>query len=189
MDARRRYRGLVRGDVLMTNHAHLVRTLDRQDSIAEVLQSVGRRYAQHFNFTRQRTGTLWEGRYKATLIDRERYLLTCYRYIGLNPVRANLLAQPSEYRWSSYRGNALCQHAALLTAHTETWHSSRRGEAAYRASFDASLGDRTLMVIRETAQKVWALDNDLFKEEIESPLQRRTRPLPRGGDHRSVVFR
>lgn len=89
--------------VLMTNHVHLLLTPHHKDSIAKTLQSVGRRYVQYFNHVYQRTGTLWEGRYKATLIDSEAYLLTCYRYIELNPVRAGLVSHPREYPWSSYR--------------------------------------------------------------------------------------
>ena len=93
--------------VFMTNHIHLLVTPGSEDSIAKAMQSVGRRYVQYFNTTYQRTGTLWEGRYKATLIDSENYLFTCSRYIELNPVRANMVNHPSEYMWSSYRANAL----------------------------------------------------------------------------------
>jgi putative transposase len=81
--------------VLMTNHVHLLLTPDTSSSIAKVMQSVGRRYVQHINYTYRRTGTLWEGRYKATLIDSEQYLLTCSRYIELNPVRAGIVDQSS----------------------------------------------------------------------------------------------
>jgi putative transposase len=192
MEACRRYRCLVHAYVFMTNHVHLVMTPERQDSIAKVFQSVGRRYVQYFNFNYQRTGTLWEGRYKATVIDSERYLLTCYRYIELNPVRANMVAHPSQYRWSSYRANALGHHDALLTPHGEYLalgnHAQERQEA-YRALFDTHLDTVTLAEIRDATQKGWALGNDRFKDEIERLLQRRSRPLPRGGDHRSVAFR
>ena len=191
-DACRRYRCLMHAYVLMTNHVHFVVTPGQENSIAKVLQSVGRRYVQYFNFTYKRTGTLWEGRYKASLIDTERYLLTCYRYIELNPARANLVAHPSDYRWSSYGANALGQHDPLLTPHAEYLalgqHSEER-EAAYRTLFDVHLDAKTLMEIREATQKGWVLGNDRFKDEIERQLERRTRPLPRGGDHRSVVFR
>ena len=191
-DSCRQHQCLIHAYVLMTNHVHLVMTPEREHSIAKVLQSVGRRYVQYFNFTYKRTGTLWEGRYKATLIDSERYLLTCYRYIELNPVRANMVAHPSEYRWSSYRANALGQPDPLLTPHAEylaLGHSAPEREAAYRALFVAHLDSRTLTEIREATQKGWALGNDRFKDEVERLLQRRTRPLPRGGDHRSVAYR
>lgn len=87
--------------VLMTNHVHLLLTPQQENSISKTMQSVGRRYVQYFNFRQNRSGTLWEGRYKATLIDSERYLLTCYRYIEMNPVRAGMVSQPGEYPWSS----------------------------------------------------------------------------------------
>ena len=89
-EACERYRCDVHAYVLMTNHVHLLMSPWQRNSISKVLQSVGRRYVQYINYYYKRTGTLWEGRYKATLIDTERYLLTCYRYIELNPVRAGM---------------------------------------------------------------------------------------------------
>ena len=92
--------------VLMTNHVHLLVTPTHEDSVPRTFQSLGRRYVQYFNTIHQRTGTLWEGRYRATLIESETYLLTCSRYIELNPVRAEMVRHPRDYRWSSYRYNA-----------------------------------------------------------------------------------
>lgn len=178
--------------VLMTNHVHFVMTPERENSIARVLQSLGRRYVQYFNTAYQRTGTLWEGRYKATVIDTERYLLTSYRYIELNPVRANMVAHPGEYRWSSYHRNALGKTDTLVTPHEQYQALGKQNadrEAAYRALFQTHIDARTLDEIRQATQKGWALGNDRFKDDIERLLQRRTRPLVRGGDHRSVAFR
>ena len=87
----------------MTNHIHLPATPAEADSISKVFQSVGRKYVQYFNFTYKRSGTLWEGRYRATVVDSERYLLTVMRYIELNPVRADMVAHPRDYRWSELR--------------------------------------------------------------------------------------
>jgi putative transposase len=177
---------------LMTNHVHLVMTPGKEDSLARVLQSVGRRYVQYFNTTYRRTGTLWEGRYKATVIDSERYLLTCYRYIELNPVRANMVQHPGEYPWSSYAANALGKPDSLLTPHAlyqTLGNLPEQRQAAYRALFEVHIDDKALDEIRQATQKGWALGNDRFKEEMERLLKRRTRPLPRGGDHRSVAFR
>jgi putative transposase len=102
--------------VLMTNHVHLLITPHTETGIGKTLQSIGRYYVQYFNHCYKRTGTLWEGRYKATLIDSEGYLLTCMRYIELNPVRANnMVNHPSDYPWSSYRSNALGQEDAFVT--------------------------------------------------------------------------
>ena len=92
--------------VLMTNHVHLLITPETEQGISKAMQSLGRQYVQYFNYRYQRTGTLWEGRYKASLLDTTQYLLTCYRYIELNPVRACMVEQPAEYRWSSDLGVA-----------------------------------------------------------------------------------
>ncbi|MGH8029050.1 MAG: transposase [Arenimonas sp.] len=93
--------------VLMTNHVHLLMTPEHCGAVARTMQSVGRRYVRHINDTLTRSGTLWEGRYKSSLVDSEQYLLACQRYIELNPVRAGMVAEPGEYRWSSFKRNAL----------------------------------------------------------------------------------
>jgi putative transposase len=105
--------------VLMTNHVYLLITPHEGQSLSKALQMLGRYSVQYFNDCYQRTGTLWEGRYKATLIDTEAYLLTCMRYIELNPVRAGMVSHPSQYLWSSYRQNALGQPDDLVTPHSE----------------------------------------------------------------------
>jgi putative transposase len=92
--------------VLMTNHVHLLASPQAPDSIPKTLQSVGRRYVQYFNHSYKRTGTLWVGRYKATVIDSDHYLPTCMRYIELNPVHAEMVDHPQNYIWSSYLSNA-----------------------------------------------------------------------------------
>lgn len=170
--------------VFMTNHVHLLMTPSSDNGIGKVMQSVGRRYVQHFNRASRRTGTLWEGRYRATLIDSERYLLACYRYVELNPVRAGIVCRPEDYAWSSHRANALGGTDALVTAHERysvlgADPVSRRG--AYRALFENALDEATLRMIRETTNKAWALGNDRFREHIKRLVHRRTEPLPRGG--------
>lgn len=93
--------------VLMTNHVHLLVTPHRKEAVPRFMQHIGRRYVQYFNFRYRRSGTLWEGRYKASLVDTEAYVLKCYRYIEMNPVRAGMVRGPSDYRWSRHRHNAL----------------------------------------------------------------------------------
>jgi putative transposase len=175
----------------MTNHIHLLLTPDMEYSISMMMQSVGRRYVQYFNKTYHRTGTLWEGRYKATLIDSENYLFTCARYIELNPVRANMVSHPGEYRWTSYHANAVGKCDSLIQPHQrylDLDKSPTARQAAYRDLFRAHIDEKTLTEIRHATQKGWVLGNDRFKDEIEYLLKRRARPLPRGGDHRSVEF-
>lgn len=103
--------------VLMTNHVHPLITPQCANGLARILQHVGLRYVRYFNRTHGRTGTLWEGRYKTTLIDSDRYLLTCCRYIELNPVQAGMVDHPGDYSWSSYRTNALGQPGSILQGH------------------------------------------------------------------------
>jgi putative transposase len=173
--------------VFMTNHVHLLMTPSSDVGIGKVMQSVGRRYVQNFNRAYRRTGTLWEGRYRATLIDSERYLLACYRYVELNPVRAGLVPRPEAYPWSSHRANALGATDALVTRH-ERYNALGADAvtrlAAYRALFENDLDEATLLEIREMTNKAWALGNDRFREGIQQLLHRRTEPLPRGGSRR-----
>jgi putative transposase len=103
--------------VLMTNHVHLLVTPAAEDALPELMQSIGRRYVRHVNDTYGRSGTLWEGRYKACLVQTDGHLLACYRYIELNPVRAGIVENPATYRYSSFRGNALGQDDPLVTPH------------------------------------------------------------------------
>jgi putative transposase len=103
--------------VLMTNHVHLLMTPSRRGAVARVMQSLGRRYVRYVNDRYNRTGTLWEGRYKACLVDEGDYLMQCHRYIELNPLRAGMVADPSDYSWSSHRANAYGTHDPLVLPH------------------------------------------------------------------------
>lgn len=169
--------------VLMTNHVHLLVTPYTEAGIGKMMQSVGRRYVQYFNYTYQRTGTLWEGRYRATLVDAERYLLSCYRYIELNPVRALMVKHPRDYAWSSYRHHADGQEDPLIVDHEVYLSLDRNAEQrrrAYRALFRSRLDEETLDEIRNTLNKGWVLGSKRFKEDIASLVQRRVQPLPKG---------
>ena len=104
--------------VLMTNHVHLLITPHKEEGMAKVMQMVGRYYVHYFNHCYRRTGTLWEGRYKSTVVDSDDYALICYRYIELNPVRARMVEDPVDYPWSSYRFNAMGEDNDLVTPHS-----------------------------------------------------------------------
>ncbi len=177
--------------VLMTNHVHLLITPETEQGISKAMQSLGRQYVQYFNYRYQRTGTLWEGRYKASLLDTTQYLLTCYRYIELNPVRACMVEQPAEYRWSSYRYNAMGVDDPLVVPH-DSYLSLAPGDVlrleAYRALFDDVINEQTLKAIREATNRAWVLGDDRFRNEIENLLQRQAAPKIRGGDHKSQSF-
>ena len=179
--------------VLMTNHIHLLLTPHKEDGLAKTLQMVGRYYVQYFNFTYRRTGTLFEGRYKATVIDSEHYLLSCYRYIELNPVRAVMVTHPSEYPWSSFNVNAhgVEDARALLKPHSEyvalNTDTTKR-HAAYRALFKTRISEKILNEIRESTNKSWVLGSDKFKMQIERKTGRVTAPRARGGDRKSKAY-
>lgn len=178
--------------VLMTNHVHLLITPQEEDGIGKVMQMLGRYYVQYYNYTYQRTGTLWEGRYKATLIDSETYLLTCMRYIELNPVRAGMVSHPSEYPWSSYHCNALGQRNELVTPHSEYLRLDKTDEArqaAYRQLFKHRIPESSINEIRAATNKAWVLGNDRFKQRIQKQLERRVEPSVKGGDRKSVKFK
>lgn len=178
--------------VLMTNHVHLLLTPKTEHGISKTIQMLGRYYVQYFNYTYGRTGTLWEGRYKSTMIDTEHYLLTCYRYIELNPVRAQMVNHPSEYPWSSYRSNGVGQSNSLIKAHykyEELGRTEDERQQSYRALFKAHISERQLEEIREATNKEWVLGSDYLKAKIEQQLQRRTTPLPKGGDRKSKNWR
>lgn len=178
--------------VLMTNHVHLLVTPEDENGIGKMMQMLGRYYVQYYNYCYQRTGTLWEGRYRATLIDTEQYLLTCMRYIELNPVRAGMVSHPSEYLWSSYRHTALWRTDELITSHIlyhRLGRSDHDRQSAYRQLFKAQIADQTLADIRDATNKAWVLGNERFKQKVEAQLARRVTPRARGGDRKSEESR
>lgn len=164
--------------VLMTNHVHLLVTPPVAGAVSRMMQTVGRRYVRYINDAIDRTGTLWEGRYKSSLVDSERYVLACYRYIELNPVRAGMVVEPAEYPWSSYRYNGLGQDDPLLIAHPS--YLQIAGEAderrsLYREVVSQALTDEDMAAIRQYVQRQRALGSDRFQAQIEQQLQRRAR--------------
>lgn len=178
--------------ILRGNHIHLLVTPDSGEGISKMMQMLGRYYVQYFNYTHERTGTLWEGRYKASLVDSETYLLLCMRYIELNPVRADMVSHPSEYAWSSYRCNGLGEFDAVVKPHQEFKKLGRESLercSGYRALFKAQIPKKSLEEIRECANKNWVLGSVYFKEKIEKQLNRRGMPLARGGDRKVRAYR
>ena len=178
--------------VLMTNHIHLLATPHKIDGISKMLQMLGRYYVQYYNYTYKRSGTLWEGRYKASLIDSETYALLCYRYIELNPVRANMVQHPAEYPWSSYCANALGQPDALITPHSlydALGQDEATRQAQYRSLFAGQLDEISLSQLREATNKAWVLGSEHFKQKIANQLNRRSDKLAKGGDRKSDEFK
>lgn len=178
--------------VLMTNHVHLLITPHEERSLSKAFQVLGRYYVQYFNYRYQRTGALWEGRYKAAPIDTEAYLLTCMRYIELNPVRAGMVAHPSEYPWSSYDCNAFGHTNNLVTPHLEYQRLGMIDEerqTAYQQLFNDQIAQKSMTEIREATNKGWVLGNEQFKRSVQEKLKRRVEPAAKGGDRRSERFK
>jgi putative transposase len=169
--------------VLMTNHVHLLLTPKKAEAVPKLVISLGRRYVQYVKRSYRRTGTLWDSRYKSSLIQAETYLLACQRYIELNPVRSAMVEDPAHYRWSSYRANALGQPDALLTPHPvylSLGRSPKERQAAYRALFRAQLDRAAVDDIRLALNQSQPLGNERFYARIERITGVRREARPRG---------
>jgi putative transposase len=156
--------------VFMTNHVHLLVTHGTRDGISRMIPTLGRRYVRYFNVTYKQTGTLWEGRFKSCVVDADNYLLTCQRYIELNPVRANRVEHPADYQWSSYRSNGMAKAARLWRPHpvySALGETADKRASAYREIFKGHLDDELITQIRDAINQGMALGSDRFKQEIE----------------------
>ena len=163
----------VHGYVLMSNHFHLLATPATAEAIPQMMQSVGRRYVRYFNQRQARTGTLWEGRYKSTLIQAERYLLTCMAYIDLNPVRAGMVVEPADYPWSSHAHHVGRRSDRLITPHPLYWdlgNTPFSREAAYGELVAAGVSNAQQAALTDSALRGWALG----EADYVADLQRRT---------------
>ena len=141
---------------LMSNHVHLLLGPDGRQGLASAMQWLGSQYARYFNCRYGRTGTLWEGRYKAGAVADRRHFFNCLQYIDLNPVRAGIVDDPSEYRWSSYRHNALGDADPIVTSHAEylgLGATDPERRSAYKALVSACLDPRDVMAIRQATAR------------------------------------
>lgn len=168
--------------VLMTNHVHLLATPSTEGGLSRLMQSMGRRYVRYFNRTCQRTGTLWEGRFKSCVVQDVLYALRCHVYIEMNPVRAGMVSKPGEYQHSSYRCHVAGDNDALWTPHPEYLAlgnaDAQRRETYYRLLHAASVADA--QQIRDSTQKGLALGSTIFKKQLERVHHRRVWPATVG---------
>ncbi len=174
--------------VLMPDHVHILATPQDPDSVSRTVQSIGRNYVQYYNECYNGSGTLWEGRYRATVVDSKNYLLTCSRYIELNPVRNALVKHPRDYPWSSYAHNAQGKPEELITPAREylkLGKDPKERAKNYRALFKQKIDAETVRRITEATRKGWALGDARFARRIEKLSGRRATQLPKGRPKRS----
>jgi len=178
VEAAGRFGLAIHGHVWMTNHIHLLASPLYADNIGKTLQSVGRRYVQYFNYTYKRTSTLWDGRYRATVVDSESYLLKLMHYIDMNPVRASMVSHPRVYAWSSFRRYAdgdAGLNSVWLEPHQQYLALGATDEdrrTAYRQLFRTITPEDELTTICDATNKGWALGTDKFATEIAALLAR-----------------
>jgi putative transposase len=174
----------------MTNHVHLLLTPDRENSIPELMQTVGREYVQSLNRKYNRTGMLWEGRYKASVVQSDFYLLACYRYIELNPVRAGMVFSPGDYSYSSYRHNALGEQSSLISPH-ETFlalgPTDEKRRVAYQYLFSTSLSSNYITQFRKKTNACRPIGDRKFQDQVEAMTGRSVRPGKPGPKRRKSI--
>jgi putative transposase len=169
--------------VLMPNHVHLLLTPTESHSLGRLMQALGRRYVMWFNRRHTRTGTLWEGRYRACVIESERYLFACSRYIEMNPVRAGLVADPAEYRWSSYTHHVGLRPEPIIVEHPLIWslgNTPFERQAAYRRLFDSVSAEDDTATFRASIQGGWVIGRPDFARAVQEQTSRRALPRRAG---------
>lgn len=165
--------------VLMTNHVHLLVTPENVDSASLMMKHLGQRHTQYINRTYNRTGTLWDGRFKSCLAQDGGYALYCYRYIELNPVRAMMVYRPQDYRWTSYRANAQGEYSSIITPHTSYLGlGEERDERlkSYQKFVLSASGDESNGELRRATNGNYVFGSAKFKAEISSELSHRVEP-------------
>ncbi|MES2319582.1 MAG: transposase [Pseudomonadota bacterium] len=161
--------------VLMTNHIHILASPEQESAPANMMKAIGERYVQYVNQRYNRSGTLWDGRYKSCLVQDETYLMVCHRYIEQNPVRAGMVTHPSLYQWSSHRCNAYGNADQLITPHpifTSLGSDDFARALAYRALFAERLSDRELAELRDATNYNYTFGNAAFAEKMSQSLGR-----------------
>lgn len=194
-EAKRKCHARLYAYVLMTNHVHLLAEPEHEGDLRRFMQSVGRRYVRYINDTYERTGTLWEGRFKGAIVNRDEYLIMCSRHIELNPVRAGIVRHPREYRWSSYHGRAMGRPDPLLDE--DPWYVTLGDSPQARAEVyakwrETSVSDNEWDRIRKATQQGRVVESDVFQEETGGRVGRRlvgeTRGRPKEVANSEIVL-
>lgn len=169
--------------VLMSNHLHLLVTPQQDNALPLMMQALGRSYVMYFNKRHGRSGTLWEGRYRSTLIQSDRYLLACMAYIDLNPVRAGMVAQASDYPWSSHAHYIGTRQDAWLTPHALYWalgNTPFARELAYAELVQAGIETQQQQALTSSTLSGWALGEDAFVDQLQQLTPRRVKQTQAG---------
>jgi REP-associated tyrosine transposase len=169
--------------VLMDNHVHLLATPAAAQGLSRMMQALGRRYVSGFNRRHRRSGTLWEGRFRAAVIESERYFLACMRYIETNPVRSGLVSHPADYPWSSHAHHSGQRSDPLVTDHSLFWSLGNTPfdrQSAYKLLSEQPLASDVVQALTTTALKSWALGSAEYLQRIGEEADRRVSPRSRG---------
>jgi putative transposase len=182
-DASRQFKVAIHAYVLMTNHLHILASPTDEPGLSKMMQWIGRHYVPYFNHKYERTGTLWQGRYKASVIDAERYFMTCCVYIELNPVRSHMVTLPGDYSWSSYQHHVGIKSDPVITDHSLYWalgNTPFDREVAYKELTERGVNEEDVAALTEATLKGWAIGSEKFKSALERQTQRRVRKAKRG---------
>lgn len=182
-EAAKQFNVAIHAYVLMPNHLHLLASPSDGSGLGRMMQWVGRHYVPYFNAKYQRSGTLWQGRYRATIIESEKYFLLCSRYIESNPVRAGFVSAPEDHPWSSVRHHLGIKQDPLITDHPVFWalgNTPFDREASYRALMMQELGANEIEALTQATLKGWPLGSEHFKALLAKQMSRRVVPAKRG---------
>jgi len=187
-ESARQFKVAVHAFVLMGNHFHLLLTPSDEHGLSRMMQAIGRSYVRYFNQARSRTGTLWEGRYKSTVIQAETYLRASMAYMDLNPVRSGLVAEAQDYPWSSYAHYVGLRQLAWLTPHPMIWamgNTPFAREAAYVDWVAQGLARELQQQLTDSALHGWVLGDQHFVDQLQSLTSRRLSKSRPGRPHQT----
>ncbi|MGV8892808.1 MAG: transposase [Burkholderiaceae bacterium] len=189
-DAARQYKVAIHAYVLMENHIHLLATPTEEAGLGRMMQWVGRHYVPYFNRKHDHIGTLWQGRFKTSVIEAPRYLLTCYRYLETNPVRSGLVAAAAQYPWSSYAHHVGARVDPLVTDHPLYWslgNTPFEREAEYKALLEHALSPEQIALLNAALLKGWVLGDTAFQQSLAHQTQCRVAPAKRGRPRKEIA--
>jgi putative transposase len=188
----RKFSVAIHAYVLMDNHFHLLATPETADGVPQLMQATGRRYVRYFNDSQGRTGTLWEGRYRSTVIQAERYVLTCMASMDLNPVRHGLVSQARDYAWSSHAHYAGLRTDRMVTPHPCYWalgNTPFAREAAYAQRVHDGISPELQETLTQATLSGWALGDAGFVAELQGQTPRRVSKISAGRPPRTALAR